>query len=126
MGNPESQAALWTIRQYILPLVVSSIFTLLVENISLLLLMASHVASGSCFTHAFSISPPLLLRGFYTRMMPARALGRVFSSLLPTLPTAPTLGVSPPSVPSEELVEVQDTGCLTSLSINGEYRSKTF
>jgi hypothetical protein len=62
MGNPESQAALWTIRQYILPLVVSSsIFTLLVENISLLLLMASHVASGSCFTHAFSISPPLLL-----------------------------------------------------------------
>jgi len=37
-------------------------------------------------------------------MMLARALGRVFSSLLPTPPTAPTLGVSLPSVPSEELV----------------------
>src|SRR5215208_319951 len=54
-------------------------------------------------------------------MMLVRTLGGLFSSLLPTLPTAPTLGVSPPSVPSAELVEVQDTSHLTSFSINGEH-----
>jgi hypothetical protein len=58
-------------------------------------------------------------------MMLVRALGRVFSSLLPALPTAPTLGVSPPSVTSEELVEVQVTSLLTSFSNNGELPSQT-
>jgi hypothetical protein len=53
-----------------------------------------------CLQYLSSGSPS----GFFTRMMLVRALGRVFSSLLPTPPTAPTLGVSPPSVPSEELV----------------------
>jgi hypothetical protein len=43
-------------------MISSSILTLLVENIALLLLMASRMASGSCFTHAFSTSPPVLLR----------------------------------------------------------------
>jgi hypothetical protein len=37
-------------------------------------------------------------------MMLVRALGGAFFSLLPTPPTAPTLGVSPPSSSSEELV----------------------
>jgi hypothetical protein len=64
--------------------------------------------------------------GFFTRMMLVRALGGLFSLLLVTLPTAPTLGVSPPSVPSEELVggeelvKVQVTSLLTNFSIDGE------
>ncbi len=51
---------------------------------------------------------PLRASGFFTRMMLVRVFGGPFSSLLPTLPTAPTLGVSPPSVPSEELVGGED------------------
>jgi hypothetical protein len=37
-------------------------------------------------------------------MMLFSALGGAFFSLLPTPPTAPTLGVSPPSSSSEEFV----------------------